>query len=190
MTLDLPFRLRDRDGQVHVEIVPNTDPEDLGHPLVAVGYDRESFVGFPCITGAISYDGAGPRGWMGWVQVIERRDTDGTVSTGVDLAPVFAEGSPLYAFGYLPTFSDFPANPDHPDGDWIAETHLVAIPDVVRSAVLVPVVGFRWGYRLQDHRCVELFAPERLSPSAWDDRRAFLVDEHPTWRFEPAGTAI
>ena len=45
-------------------------------------------------------------------------------------------------------------------------------------------------FRLRDHRCVELFAPERLSPSAWNDRRAFLAEEHPTWRFESAGTAI
>lgn len=132
-TLDISFRLRERDGTVHSEVVPNTDPKDLGHPLVAVGYDEDLFRGFPCITGTIAYAGSGPRAWMGWVQVIERRDVEGTVTIEVDLAPVFAAGSPLYAFGYLPTFSDFPANPDHPNGDWVAATFLLAIPNVVRS---------------------------------------------------------
>jgi hypothetical protein len=189
-TLDLPFRLRDRDGGVHVELVPNTDPEDFGHPLVAIGYDEELFRGFPCVTGTIAYGGVGPRAWMGWVQVIERRDVVGEVALGVDLAPVFADGSPLYAFGYLPTFSDFPANPSHPDGDWVAETFLVAIPDVVRSSVLVPVTAFRWGYRLRDHRAVELFEPEALGLDAWDRRRTLLAGNHPDWTFEPAGTPI
>ncbi len=132
-TLDISFRLRERDGTIHIEVVPNTDPKDLGHPLVAVGYDEDLFRGFPCITGTIAYAGSGPRAWMGWVQVIERRDVEGTVTIEVDLAPVFAAGSPLYAFGYLPTFSDFPANPDHPNGDWVAATFLLAIPNVVRS---------------------------------------------------------
>lgn len=143
-SLELPFRLRDRDGTVHVEVVPNANPEELGHHLVAVGYDEDRFRGFPCLTATITYAGAGPRAWMGWVQLIERRDIDGSVTTQVDGAPVFEQGSPLYAFGYLPTFSDFPANPDHPDGDWVAQTFLVAIPDVVRSTVLVPVTAFSW----------------------------------------------
>ena len=108
----------------------------------------------------------------------------------IDRAPVFADGSPLYAFGYLPTFSDFPANPDHPDGDWVAETFLVAIPDVVRSAVVVPVAAFSWGYRLRDHRVVEVFEPKQLERSAWDDRRALLHSSHPGWTFESGGTPI
>lgn len=188
--LELPFRLRDRDGTVHVEVVPNTNPEELGHRFVAVAYDEDLFRGFPCITGTITYAGAGPRAWMGWVQLIERRDVDGTVTTDVDLAPVFEQGSPLYAFGYLPTFSDFPANPDHPDGDWVAQTFLVAIPDVVRSMVLVPVTAFSWGYRLRDHRAVELFEPDRLELSVWDDRRAFLHNQHPDWTFERSDSPI
>jgi hypothetical protein len=127
---------------------------------------------------------------MGWLQIIERRDVDGTVTTDVDLAPVFADGSPLYAFGYLPTFSDFSANPDHPDGDWVAQTFLVAIPDVVRSSVLVPVTAFSWGYRLRDHRAVELFSPDWIDLSVWDDRRALLHNRHPDWTFEPSGTPV
>lgn len=127
---------------------------------------------------------------MGWIQIIERRDLDGAVTTDIDLAPVFAEGSPLYAFWYLPTFSDLPANPDHPDGDWVAATFLVAIPDVVRSSVLASVAAFTWGYRLRHHRAIELFKPEELDLSAWDALRRLLESRHPGWTFEPSGTPI
>ncbi len=51
-----------------------TDPDDEGHPLVAVGYERDAFLGFPVMTATVTYAGRGPRAVMGWVQVIERRD--------------------------------------------------------------------------------------------------------------------
>ena len=49
-TLDISFRMRDRDGTLHIAVVPNTDPDDLGHGLVASGYDSALFQGLPCIT--------------------------------------------------------------------------------------------------------------------------------------------
>ncbi|MDX6309097.1 MAG: hypothetical protein QOI06_2143 [Nocardioidaceae bacterium] len=182
-TLDLRFSLRERAGSVHVEVWPNDDPEDLGHALVAVGYDVAAFRGFPVIEARISYDGHGPRGWMGWLQVIERHDDDGQVVADVDVAGLMGDESPLYTFGFLPTFCDFPANPDHPDGDWVAHTFLVAVPDVVRTRVLMPVVAFRWGYRLVGGRPVGLFAPAELPLGTWDHHRALLDREYPGWRF-------
>ena len=184
-TLDLAFRLRERGGSVHVEVWPNDDPEDLGHGLVAVGYDVAAFRGFPIIEAHISYDGHGPRGWMGWLQVIERHDDDGHVVADVDVADLLGDACPLYTFGFRPTFSDFPANPDHPDGDWVAHTFLVAVPDVVRTRVLMPVVAFRWGYRLVGGRAVDLFEPSELPLGTWDHHRALLDREYPAWRFLP-----
>jgi hypothetical protein len=183
--LDVPFRLRDRDGTVHVEVAPNTDPVEVGHPLVAVGYDEQKFRGFPVVTASVEYDGIGFRAWMGWLQVIERHDDDGTTTESVDIPPLF-EGSPLYTLGYLPTFCDCPGNPDHPDGDWVAHAFLVAIPDVVRTRRLYPVAGFRWGYRLVDGRPVDRFAPITLDFDAWESHRSLLESEYPDWAFLPA----
>lgn len=185
-TLDLPFRLRDRDGTVHVEVDENRDPEEIGHALVAIGYDVERFRGFPIVTGTIAYGGIGARAWMGWLQVIERHDDDGTVVASVD-APPLTEDSPLYTFGYLPTFSDFPANPDHPDGNWIADAFLIAIPDVVRTRRLAPVTAFRWGYRLLGSRAVERFAPAEIPLTVWEGHRSLLETAFPTWAFLPPG---
>ncbi len=182
-TLRLAFALRGRRGAVTAEVLPNTDPEELGHSLVADEYDEDAFRGFPAVTAWVSYDGRGPRAWMGWLQVIEARDDDGGVATRVDAVPVLGESSPLYTFGYCPTFSDFPANPHHPDGDWVADTFLVAVPDVVRSQVLFPVVGLRWGYRLQGGRPVELFAPSPLPVEGWRRHRSLLETDYPSWTF-------
>ncbi len=186
--LDIPFRLRDRVGTVHVEVTANDDPEELGHGLVAIGYDPPRFHGFPVLTAALVYAGRGARAWMGWVQVIERHDDSGDVVASVDGPPIF-EGSPLYTFGYLPTLSDFPANPDHPDGDWIAEAFLVAVPDVVHTRLLFPVVGFRWGYRLFRSRPVELFAPEHIGLDQWEHHRQVLESSCPAWTFMGAESA-
>jgi hypothetical protein len=187
--LDLPFRLRDRDGTVHVDIRANDDPEEVGHPLVAVGYDAQKFRNFPVMTATVDYDGIGFRAWMGWLQVIERHDDDGEVAQDVDIPP-FLEGSPLYTLGYLPTLADCPANPDHPDGDWVAHAFLVVIPDVVRSRRLWPVAGFRWGYRLVAGRPVERFAPTELARTAWDSHRPLLEAEYPGWTFLPAHSPL
>ncbi len=185
-TADIPFRLRDRDGTIHVEIGANDDPVEVGHPLVAIGYDVQKFRGFPVITASITYDGIGVRAWMGWLQVIERHDDDGTVVPGVDVPP-FLDVMPLFTYGYLPTFSDFPANPDHPDGEWVAHTFLVAAPDVVRTRRLGPVAAFRWGYRLVGGGVVARFAPSELDVGVWETHRALLESEYPDWAFLAVG---
>jgi len=182
-TLHVPFLLRDRNGTVHVSLRPNDDPEDLGHRLVAVGYDEQAFRGFPCVKATIDYDGDGPRAWMGWLQVTRRRDDRGVLTENIDALPLLRAASPLYTFGYLPTFCDCPANPDHPDGDWMAHTFLVAVPDVARSRALAPVVAFQWGYRLVCRRPVTLLAPAALSLESWDTHRHLLESGYPTWTF-------
>lgn len=179
----LPFVLRDRPGSIEVRVEPNRDPEDLGHSLAAVDYDRDGFLGFPCVEAFVHYEGTGPRAWMGWLQLVERIDDDGTVTVEVDSLPLFGDASPLYTFGYAPAFADFPANPHHPDGRWHAYAFLVAVPDIARSKVLEPVTGFHWGYRLLSGKPVELFEPTSLSPDKWNEMREFLATRYPSWSF-------
>jgi hypothetical protein len=189
-TLDVPFFLRGRAGMIHVSVRPNHDPEDLGHPLIAVGYDEEAFRGFPCAKATVDYDGDGPRAWMGWLQVIRRHDDGGVLTESIDASPLFGAESPLYTFGYLPTFSDCPANPSHPDGDWAAHTFLVAVPDVARSRALAPVAAFWWGYRLTSGRPGTLFEPTVLSLQLWETHRSLLESHYPSWTFLPQDRVV
>ena len=187
--LEVPFRLRERDGIVTVRVERNDNPDDLGLSFVAVGYDRDAFTGFPVMEAVVHYDGRGPRAWMGWLQVISWHDVDGTRTDDVDALSLGGGDSPLYTFGYAPTLSDCPANPSHPDGDWTANTYLVAVPDVMRSKVLQPITGFPWGYRLRSGKPESLFEPSALPLETWDQHRErLLASSHPAWTFLPSST--
>jgi hypothetical protein len=120
-SLALPFVLRGASGRVHVELLRNTDPVRLGHALVAIGFDEERFRGFPVVRASITYSGEGLRAAMGWIQVVRHIAADRLGEVAVDRFPLGPEDSPLYTYGYLPTFFDAPANPDHPDGVWQAD---------------------------------------------------------------------
>ncbi len=66
---------------------------------------------------------------------------------------------------------------------WAANAFLVAVPDVVRSRVLFPVAGFRWGYRLQGGSPVEILAPSSLPIDEWRRHRSLLETDYPSWTF-------
>jgi hypothetical protein len=182
--LVLPFACRGDAGTVDVHYGVTSDPAALGFGLVAPGFDNTRFAGFPAICADVSLDGEGYWSVVGWLQVISRSvAASGELVVEVDLPPVLATAdSPLTCFGYLPTFFDAPANPDHPDGEWVAETFLAAVPDIARTRRLAAVTGFRWGYRLAAGRPAPLpVAPIR--PERWDAHRPMLARAYPSWTF-------
>ncbi|MFF0270200.1 hypothetical protein [Kribbella sp. NPDC004536] len=122
----------------------------------------------------MEFGGEGINAVFGWIQVIEN---SGVVS--VDLLPNLDATDPFYVYGYLPTFFDAPANPDHADGVWRAETFLVVVPDVIRSRVVELVAGFSWGYELRDG-LPELV--EVAEVDGWAGRRDVLASRHPRGR--------
>jgi hypothetical protein len=75
-----------------------------------------------------------------------------------------------------------PANPDHADGEWLAESFLVAVPDVARTRQLAAVTGFRWGYQLTAGRPDPL-PVIRVGPDRWRAHWSLLTERYPTWTF-------
>jgi hypothetical protein len=143
---------------------------------------QHRFRGFPVVRASITYSGEGLRGAMGWIQVVRHIAADRVGEVAVDRFPLGPEDSPLYTYGYLPTFFDAPANPDHPDGVWQADTWLIAIPDVIRSRRVAPITGFRWGYNLESGR-PSLLPLTGLALTDWRDLLPALRDEHRRWAF-------
>jgi hypothetical protein len=176
--LSVPFEVRGQRGLVNIRVLANDDPWASGHQLVAPDFDPEAFRNFPICTATLRYHGQGLNAIMGWVQLVTR-SFDGNVS--VDALPLTGDTSPLYAYGFLPPFFDAPANPDHPDGVWRADTFLVIVPDVIRTRVLEPVAAFTWGYRLTNGYADPL-DPARRSAD-WSDHRAVLARSYPHWKF-------
>lgn len=107
---------------------PNDAPDEAGHELLDATLGPAAVVDFPIVTAALGYSGYGPRAWCGWLQVLHIERTDEPTEHIVDAINVTGSDSPLYCFGYLPTFADAPASPGHADMDWRADTFLVTIP--------------------------------------------------------------
>ena len=163
-----------------VELSTNDDPEATGHGLIARDFDREAFTGFPIVSAEVDYPGSGPRGIFYWIQTVEHAHADGGHDTGVD-----SIHPPFYSFGYRPAFMDAPANPGHPDMDWIARAFLVEDPRVVGSSTFRPLAGFVWGYRLRDGRVEHLLELRRVEEEDWDAVREVYARELPDVRLEP-----
>jgi hypothetical protein len=183
--LELSFSVRGGTGSVHVHYGVTEDPVAVGFDLVAVGFDATAFRGFPVCWADVRFDQGGYRAMFGWIQLVTTSDVaaPGDPFVSIDIPPFLAqEDSPLAFFGYQPTLFDAPANPGHPDGEWIAESFLVAAPDVARTRRLAPITGFRWGYRLTAG-VPEPLAVAPIGPDRWDAHRALLAERHPSWAF-------
>jgi hypothetical protein len=182
--LVLPFRRDGRGGRVLMHYGVTTDPVAVGFGLAAAaGFDPVRFRGFPVIRAEVEFEPDGYHATFGWLQVISRTGGAAEPAVEVDLPPLYAGlDLPLAAFGHLPTMFDAPANPHHPDGDWVAETFLVAVPDIARSRRLAALTGFRWGYRLHDGTPTALPA-EPTGPDRWAAHRPMLARDYPSWAF-------
>lgn len=182
--LVLPFACRNGTGTVDVHYGITADPVAVGLDMVAQAFDEPRFRGFPVIRAEINFDQAGYKAVFGWLQVITiQAAATGETTSEVDLPPMLAEtDSPLAAFGYLPTMFDAPANPDHPEGQWSAETFLVIAPDIARTRRLIALTGFRWGYQLAAGKP----APSPVSPAGphrWRAHRPVLAKTYQNWSF-------
>lgn len=176
--LSVPFEVRGQRGLINIRVLANDDPYASGHELVVPGLDAEAFRGFPICTATLRYHGQGLNAVMGWVQVVTR-SFDRNVS--VDTLPFLADAGPLYAYGFLPTFFDAPANPGQPDGVWRADTFLVVTSDVIHTRTLEPIAAFTWGYRITGGYA-DPVDPARRSAD-WTDHRAVLTKRYPDWTY-------
>jgi hypothetical protein len=183
-TVKLPFAARGGRGMVEVRYGVTDDAVAIGFDLAAVGFEPETFRGFPAVTAEVSFSQPGYRAMFGWIQLVTRTAAGtGEANISVDVAPFLAsEDSPLAFFGHLPTLFDAPANPGHPDGDWVAESFLVAAPDIARTRQLTALTGFRWGYRLTAG-CPHPLPAVPVGPDRWRAHLTTLAAGYQSWSF-------
>lgn len=184
--LVIPFHLRGYDGLVRINYRENHDPHSAGYDALALPFDLTLTEGYPACYARVGYDGQGYRAYMGWIQIVTNHDlATGSETTSNDMMPMHeAVDSPFATFGYAPSFFDAPANPDHEDEDWIADTFLVATPDVARSRRIAALLGFRWGYILRAKKAVPT-PIETIEATTWDSHLPLLREQYPNWEFLP-----
>jgi len=179
--LTIPFYLRDYPGSVAVYYGVNQNPQHWGFHL----FGREGAAGYPICQAIIDFAGPGYYAFMGWLQLVSIQEAEAEHATiFLDTWPnLFDADVPFAEFGYLPTLFDAPSpDPALDDQTWQAESFLVVCPDVFFSRKIIEVVGFRWGYTIEQAK--PTIRPVEVLPQArWNQHLSFLRKRLPSWEF-------
>jgi len=169
-------------GSVSVSVVANEDPTRLGK--------GEEARGFPACTATVEYSAQGYRAFFGWIQLV--RSTDQASPHAFEMDPLrFFEDSPapLCFYGYKPILFDAPSRDTRQPMDWTAHAFLAYVPrhqGEVKEAR--PLLGFAWGFRIDDAGSISIKDVERLGEGAWSAHLPLLAATYPAWRFASAGS--
>lgn len=187
-----------RAGIVRVWYGVTATARDSGFDVLQ-GWYRETTagVGFPAIKGEVSSVRPGYRGYFGWIQWVTQRFDDGRDDYRiVDRFPALLDRDvPFVSWGYEPAFFDAPAFNSLPAVDFRATVFLCSLPIMSRQEAIVPMAGFRWGYRIDRGGGRPVPAPlARATPADWGRLRTEVGRRHRQWKFRagyraPASTA-
>ncbi len=179
--MDLPFSLRGAPGNVHVSVVANDDPVGVGCDLLDASLPADAALGFPVCRATVSLDADGYAACLGWLQLVRSSDDEDVFKP--DPLALFREvATPFAFFGLRPELFDAPFRFPRQDLSWTAHAFLCAVPDGVMSRVVTPVLGFAWGFAVEDGAVV-LAEPEPLSVSTWSRHVPLLSAAYPAWTF-------
>jgi hypothetical protein len=182
--MDVLFGWGGETGSVHIECIPNADPDFWGcWSSVAEG--------FPVCTALVEYPALGYRSMFGWVQLVRSTDND---SAGehfeVDPLALFGDApSPYCWYGQRPVLFDAPSRTTRRPLEWVAHSFLATTPlrEVAawKPRRVVPLVGFSWGFR-DSGSSVELHETALLSSDDWQSHLDALRATYPAWVFSEA----
>lgn len=160
--------------------MPNDDPAALG--------TAEAGMGFPACTATVEYPGRGYRALFGWVQLVRSTDNaSGGRDFEADPFSLFEDVSSLYCwFGTTPTLFDAPSRDEKLPMEWLAHSFLAMSPLRERRRRVVPLLGFSWGFDIDDRARITLKSVTRLSGEEWDAHAAYLGRSYPEWSFSQA----
>ena len=166
---------------VHVECVPNTDPEFYGcwWPVAD---------GFPVCTATVDYPALGYRSMFGWVQVVRSTDNEsGGLRFELDPFGLFGDApSPYCWYGQRPILFDAPSRSVREPLEWVSHSFLAVTPlDEVaqlKARRVVPLVGFSWGFS-DTGTDVTLADIGLLTDREWTMHLDVLRQGYPFWVF-------
>ena len=179
--LDTGFAWRGEDGTVHVECIPNTDPDFYGCWWSVAE-------GFPVCIATVDYPARGYHSMFGWVQVVRSTDNEsGGVRFELDPFGLFGDApSPYCWYGQRPILFDAPSRSVREPLEWVAHSFLASTPlDEVaqlKARRVVPLVGFSWGFT-DTGSSVILSNIEVLTDREWTMHLDLLRQGYPMWVF-------
>jgi hypothetical protein len=188
VTLTLPFSLRERPGSVVVDVAASIGAGSVGLDLLDESVSPDSGAGLPVCTATVRYDAAGYGAMMGWIQLVQCRDSPMPADFELDPLALLRDVNTPYAFfGLRPTLFDAPYREVDVDLTWRARAYLAVTPDAVMTRQALPIAAFSWGFDVRGGR-VAVVGPSPLELSSWSSHVPLLERQHPGWRFSgPTG---
>jgi len=185
LSLDLPFRLRQRSGTVHVTVVPNRGTPDPGCEFLLFGMPPETVRGYPVCTATVDYDADGYGAVLGWTQVVRSSDnaTGGDAFETDPIAVYQDVDTPFAWFGVKPTLFDAPLRFEKLDMHWECHSFLCFLPDATMSRQVRAVCGFGWGFEIHD-QVVARPQPVALGSDTWNACLPVLRTAYGRWTFD------
>jgi len=178
--MEIPFIYQGYKGYVLVSVKTTTMPGDLGA--------RDGSIGLANCTATIEFAGRGYQKLFGWVQLV--RSTDNAFQgRQFEMDPFDPFGlyeqapSPYCWYGIAPALFDAPSRDERERLDWVAHSFLGASPLRGNRRIVTSLLGFAWGFRIDDEGNVALEPITALTAADWASHLPYLQICYPEWRF-------
>jgi len=178
--MEIAFTHQGYRGRVIVSVATTTEPAILGA--------RDGATDLANCTATIEFAARGYLRQFGWVQLV--RSTDNTFQgRQFEMDPFDPFGlykgapSPYCWYGITPTLFDAPSRDERVRLDWVAHSFLAASPLRGNRRVVTPLLGFAWGFHVDDNGKVALKPVTSVTAAEWESHLPYLRDTYPAWQF-------
>lgn len=191
-SLSLDFSLpNSRSGSVNVSLKPDSDPAENGLKLLFSAQDMDTFKGFPVCEATVEAFGTRGYGSMyGWIQMVRSGEPSTISSVPWEMDPIpFLAGlnTPFCWFGPEPKLYDAPVRTGVQRLDWTCHSYFTYIDDALLSKVVKPVLGFGWGFVIEQGK-PSVKALREVSLGTWNEHRGLLEMSFGGWEFHTVAT--
>lgn len=178
--MEILFTHQSHKGRVLVTVERTLSPATLG-----VG---DNALGLAHCKATIDFPAGGYLGLLGWVQLVRSTD-NASQGRQFEMDPFdpfgLYERAPLaYCwYGITPTLFDAPSRDERAHLDWVAHSFLGASPFGGNTKVVMPLLGFSWGFEILGDKKIVLKPAMVLTAADWEAHLPYLRACYPEWRF-------
>lgn len=177
--MEILFTHQSHKGRVLVTVERTLSPATLG-----VG---DNALGLAHCKATIDFPAGGYLGLLGWVQLVRSTD-NASQGRQFEMDPFdpfgLYERAPLPCwYGITPTLFDAPSRDERAHLDWVAHSFLGASPFGGNTKVVMPLLGFSWGFEILGDKKIVLKPAMVLAAADWEAHLPYLRACYPEWRF-------
>ena len=178
--MELSFTHHGQKGRVIVAVEATMAPAVLGA--------RAGAAGLANCKATIEFSAGGYLGLLGWVQLVCSTDN---ASHGREFEMDPFDPFELYEhaptpycwYGITPTLFDAPSRDEWVDLDWVAHSFLAASPLRGNRRIVMPLLGFSWGFHVYSEKDILLKPITSLTAADWEAHLPYLRECYQAWQF-------